>query len=143
MMNHISPLIPVLAALLLVSVGSTTGCSESGGGILNVDSAALKVGIAGEVRKSPINPVGRPGVDNSALLAGAHITIRRDPGTVIGQAVSDSAGRFFVELEPATYTLIPEPFGDTPFPTPSGEQQVVVAPNAIVYVRIDYDTGIR
>jgi hypothetical protein len=129
--------------LLMILASGVESCRNRGLDIINVDSTALHVGIAGEVRRSPISPVDLPGVENSAPLPGAHITIRRVPADVIGQVISDSSGRFFVELDPGTYTLIPEAFGSNPFPTPPEEQQVVVSQNSIVSVRLDYDTGIR
>jgi hypothetical protein len=129
--------------LLLILASGAESCREKGLDIINVDSTALHVGIAGDVRKSPISPVDLPGVENSAPLPGAHITIRRVPADLIGQVVSDSGGRFFVDLDPGTYTLTPESFGSNPFPTPPDQQQIVVPQNGIVSVRIDYDTGIR
>jgi hypothetical protein len=129
--------------LLLFLASGLESCRNRGLDIINVDSTELHVGIAGEVRKSPISPVDIPGVENSAPLPGAHITIRRVPADVVGQVVSDSGGRFFVELDPGTYTLTPESFGSNSFPTPPQQQQIVVPQNGIVSLRLDYDTGIR
>jgi hypothetical protein len=119
------------------------GCSKNSKEMLiNVDKSALRVGIAGEVRRSPIMPVERPGQDNSAPLAGAYIGISKSPGGFVGNVVSDSLGQFSVELQPGVYTLTAQSFGST-FPVPPEPQQVTVPANGIVNVRLDYDTGIR
>jgi hypothetical protein len=138
-----SGLVAAMALMLALTSLGTSSCRDAKDMLINVDSTALHVGIAGEVRRSPIMPVERPGVENSAPLAGATITIQRDGGKTIGNVVSDSTGRFYVELDPGTYILTAQPFANTPFPIPPGPQRVVVPPNGIVHVRLDYDTGIR
>ena len=145
MMNSIAtkPCTSFLLMTLTLLATGVVGCSKNSREMLiNVDKAALRVGIAGEVRKSPIMPVERPGQDNSAPLAGAYIAISKSPGGFVGNVVSDSLGQFSVELQPGVYTLTAQSFGST-FPIPPGPQDVTVPENGTVHVRLDYDTGIR
>jgi hypothetical protein len=134
-----------LAAAAIVAL-ALAACSSSTGGAataLNTDSARVVAGIAGTVVRSPTVPVSRPGEIDWAPLAGARIDIERADGGKRGYVVSDSGGRFFVDLGPGSYRLIAQPFTAGMFPTPPGPQEVVVPAHGIVQVRIDYDTGIR
>ena len=106
------------------------------------DSNPPKRGLfIGNVRKAPISPIERPGVDNSAPLAGAPIRIT---GTSIDTLmVSDTNGRFYLWAAPGAYAITAQQLPDqwpTP-PPPSGA--TIRAAFDTVTLNITYETHIR
>lgn len=122
------------------------GCGQSPAGLgpsLNASRATVTSGVAGVVRRGPITPVSREGVDNTAPMADATIVIDRANGGRVGYVVSDTDGLFFVALDPGDYDFKPQavPGGlDPGAPTP---ERVTVPATGVVEVHFEYDTGIR
>lgn len=104
----------------------------------------LASGIMGVAKVGPISPVSRPGQANDKPLAGATISIQPDGGgPEITRQTADASGNFRIMLPPGTYLLVPLPpqAGQT---LPRGTSQTVtVAPNQVLRVVVDYDSGIR
>jgi hypothetical protein len=107
------------------------------------DTARRITGIRGDVYKGPINPIVEEGKIDSAALPGALLFVQDRFGKLAGKVRSDSAGRFFIELEPGTHVVQPKPFPGTLFPLPPSQIRVYVPEGEVVYVHIMYDTGIR
>ena len=142
-MNRKGTVLFVLAIILALMGAGGCGVGDAGLILSSVDSSALHQGIAAFVVRSPTIPVAHPGQIDWAPLPGAHILVADAGGSTVGTAVSDSAGRFFIELAAGRYLLTPQKMGSTSFPIPPSPLQVVVPQNDVAHVRIDYDTGIR
>jgi hypothetical protein len=108
-----------------------------------VDSASLKVGIAGEVRQRPTKPIENEDDIPWGPLAGATIVVEDKSNTVLGKVQSDANGKFYLQLEPGTHFLRPQRFSGKMFPLPLQSQRVYVPEGGIARVVIEYDTGIR
>ena len=106
------------------------------------NSGITNAQIVGVVRKGPVAPVEQIGVDNTAPLTGATITIAGPNGFTV-TAVSDTSGTFDVNVASGTYTLTPLPFPNSMFPRPPAAITIQVAANTSDTARFEYDTGIR
>jgi len=134
-----------LAILLIVP---TAGCRKSNPTsadriLEDIPSEALSQGLAIHVTQSPITPVQTPDDPGSAPLAGARILIVREPGGVVGTAISDDSGLIFVELNPGTYRLVAQSYGNAAYPIPPGPERAEVPAGGVGQALLDYDTGIR
>jgi hypothetical protein len=122
----------------ILLVACSVSCSRTAPGIESGGSGAIE----GEVRRGPMMPVERDGVDNTAPLSDAKIKVTNDDGRYLQTITSGPTGTFQVRLPAGAYVLEPLPFSST-FPTPPQGQSVVVIAGATQSVRFDYDTGIR
>lgn len=140
-MKHASWILP--GVLLALMAG---GCVQPSAGLgpdLNSSRANVTSGVAGIVRRGPIAPVEREGVDNTAPMADATIVIDRAEGGRVGHVVSDRDGLFFVSLAPGVYVFTPQHAAgglDSGAPAP---ERVTVSAGGVSEVRFEYDTGIR
>jgi hypothetical protein len=97
-------------------------------------------GLVGIVVRGPVQPVCQPQVSCDAPF-GATFTVQQG-SRVITSFRSDAQGHFEVHLPPGTYLIIPGP--DAPIISPSGQaKQVVVGPEGLTQVQLQFDTGIR
>ena len=113
-------------------------------GIAGCDYVSITVttdtGLIGIVLRGPVQPVCRPQVPCDAPF-GADFTVEQD-GRVVATFRSDAEGYFRVHLAPGTYLVVPGP--DAPIISPSGQAKpVVVGPDGLTSVRLEFDTGIR
>ncbi len=127
------PVFALLAAALLVA-----GCSST---VPKGSSGVPRV--MGDVRVSPVTPISRQGEENSRPLAGARIAFTRESGEAVGSAISDSSGRFGIELAAGRYIATPSPFEGTPYPRPPAAETLVVTDGATAHLSFMYDSGIR
>jgi hypothetical protein len=123
--------------------GGAPGGAPPGGPFAVVDSAHLVVGIAGQVRQRPTRPIENEDDIPWGPLPGATIVVEDKSNVVIGKAQSGADGRFYLQLEPGTHYLKPQPFPGKMFPHPLPSQRVYVPEGGIVNVVVEYDTGIR
>ncbi len=101
-------------------------------------------GIEGVALVGPISPVDRPGVSNTAPLAGAVISIQRpNSGVEVARVVADQQGRFQINLPPGTYRLVPLPPQSGALYPRGIPQTVTLAPGEMTQVTVMYDSGIR
>lgn len=72
-------------------------------------------------------------------LEGAVITVQPDHGgQEIARQIADPNGGFRIELPPGTYLLVAQPPQDSEFVLTPPEQTVVVTPNRLTQVVIDF-----
>jgi hypothetical protein len=97
-------------------------------------------GIAVAVRRGPISPVERPGVDNTAPVVGASVAVLR-AGHLFATATTDSAGTAAVPAPVGSYevALVTCP-GAMALP---GPVSVTVSAGLLAAARLECDTGIR
>ena len=81
-------------------------------------------GIKGQVFIGPVSPVDS---DENVVE-----TIR-----------TDENGKFKLELKPGAYTIIPEPIINTGFYPLGKNKNITVKSGEIVFVEVDFDSGIR
>ena len=134
--------------LLSALVGATLafGCGQSPAGLgpaLNASQATVTSGVAGVVRRGPITPVSREGVDNTAPMEGATVVIDRAGGGRVGYVVSDQDGLFFVALDPGVYDFKPQSVPGGLDPGAPAPERVTVPSTGVAEVHFEYDTGIR
>jgi hypothetical protein len=97
-------------------------------------------GLIGIVLRGPVQPVCQAGVSCDAPF-GASFTVQQND-RVVATFRSDAQGRFQVHLAPGAYLIVPGP--DAPIISPSGQAKpVVVGPDGLTSVRLEFDTGIR
>ena len=124
---------PRLALLSIVVLGCSTTKPMAG-----IDVAGT--GLEGFVRRGPITPVCRVDEPCDAPFA-ASFDIRNGQG-VVARFQSDSAGHFRVALLPGAYTVVPD--ASAPLLGASHQARpVVVGPDGLTLVELDFDTGIR
>ncbi|HET6400644.1 MAG TPA: hypothetical protein VFH95_04515 [Candidatus Kapabacteria bacterium] len=100
--------------------------------------------IAGLVLEGPISPVQQQGESNEAPLAGAPIAIANSVNsTIVAKVVSDSAGKFFVNVAAGSYILTPGQVSNSGLPRPLQPSMVQVPVNTTISDTLHYDTGIR
>jgi hypothetical protein len=103
-------------------------------------ATAMTSGLEGEVLIGPMCPVVQAGTPCPDQPYEAPILIEDANGKEVTRFQSDAQGQFRVNLQPGTYTLVPEsPDGFTHAP----EQAVTVSANTYTRVMITYDSGIR
>ncbi len=112
--------------------------------ITGCDYVALTIttdtGLIGIVVRGPVQPVCQPEIPCDAPF-GASFTVEQN-GRVVAAFRSDAQGHFQVHLAPGTYLVVPGP--DAPIISPSGQaKSVVVGPDGLTSVRLEFDTGIR
>src|SRR5690348_10167065 len=100
----------------------------------------FSTGLAGTVLRGPVTPVCQVNVPCdlpfSADFAVMQSTIQ------VGAFHSDSAGHFRVKLPPGTYRVVPSP--SAPIMSPQSQaKEVVVGPDSVTTVQLEFDTGIR
>ncbi len=135
-------------AILIGALGMVlaAGCKEQSVGLgpdLNSSRANVTSGVAGIVRRGPIAPVEREGVDNTAPMADATIVIDRAEGGRVGHVVSDQDGLFFVSLAPGVYVFTPQHAAGGIGSGAPAPERVTVSAGGVSEVRFEYDTGIR
>ena len=122
-----------LASLSVVVLGCSTTQPMAG-----IDVAGT--GLEGVVRRGPITPVCRVDEPCDAPFA-ASFEVRNGQG-VVARFRSDSAGLFRVALLPGSYTVVPD--SSAPLLGASHQTQpVVVGPDGLTHVELDFDTRIR
>ena len=122
-----------LASLSILVLGCSTTQPLAG-----IDVAGT--GLEGIVRRGPITPVCQVDVPCDAPFA-ASFEVRNGQG-VVARFRSDSAGLFRVALLPGSYTVVP----DSSAPLLGAAHQrhaVIVGPDGLTHVELDFDTGIR
>ncbi len=137
---------PVLLSLgIVLFLGSCrTVTTPNNGNDSSTNGGSGTSAIDGVVLKGPIMPVSKPGESNTAPLAGAPITITNATNsTVIANVVSDTAGKFFVQVAAGSYILTPNQISGSVFPRPPQAQTVQVPANTTFADTLNYDTGIR
>ena len=100
----------------------------------------ISTGLTGTVLRGPVTPVCQVNVPCdlpfSADFAVMQSTVQ------VGAFHSDSAGHFQVKLPPGTYRVVPAP--SAPIMSPQSQaKQVVVGPDSLTTVQLEFDTGIR
>ena len=127
----------LLPAILSATLSATLVAAVSTACTAALSPDARTIAIA--VRRGPIAPVGQPGVDNTAPVAGAEIRIRSG-GRTIATTSTDTAGRASVTVEPGSYTAdVTRCPGAMSLPAPE-PFAVPLAPGGL---RLECDTGIR
>jgi hypothetical protein len=122
-----------LASLSIVLLGCATTQPVAG-----IDVAGT--GLEGVVRRGPITPVCRVDQPCDAPFA-ASFEIRHGQD-LVARFRSDSAGLFRVALLPGSYTVVPD--STAPLLGASHQAQpVIVGPEGLTHVELDFDTGIR
>jgi hypothetical protein len=102
----------------------------------------LSNGVTGLVLAGPTCPVERAGQSACVrAVSGAVIVATDATGTERGQATSDSAGTYLLELAPGTYTISAEPV--TGLMRVPAAVKVVVPDGPPIRLDLTYDTGIR
>jgi hypothetical protein len=99
-------------------------------------------GIEGEVTLQPNAPTCLPGTTCSRPLA-ATVVVQDAAGRAVAQFMSGADGRFHVDLQPGTYTLVPQrldPNTNYPFPVTT---TVTIPSNGYAQVEVHYDSLIR
>ena len=127
-MRNLRPVVP----LLLVGA---LACSTAAPGGQETDS-----GIEGQVTRGPIQPVcvvDAPCDEPFAALF--HVS---QDGREIATFHSDGAGLFSIELPPGDYIITADSTAPIMFPAQQAKT-VLVEPNTVVRVALDFDTGIR
>ena len=113
-------------------------------GVAGCDYVAITIttdtGLIGIVVRGPVQPVCQVQVPCDAPF-GASFTVEQN-GRVVATFRSDAQGRFRVHLAPGSYLVVPG--SDAPIISPSGQAKpVVVGPDGLTSVRLEFDTGIR
>ena len=113
-------------------------------GVAGCDYVAITIttdtGLIGIVVRGPVQPVCQAQTPCDAPF-GASFTVEQN-GRVVATFRSDTQGRFQVHLAPGSYLVVPGP--DAPIISPSGQAKpVVVGPDGLTNVRLEFDTGIR
>jgi hypothetical protein len=97
-------------------------------------------GLVGIVVRGPVQPVCQAQTPCDAPF-GASFTVEQN-GRAVATFRSDAQGRFQVHLAPGSYLVVPGP--DAPIISPSAQAKpVVVGPDGLTSVRLEFDTGIR
>lgn len=119
--------VSVISVLLLVI--SVSGC-DHGDHLSGVHGLALQEWIGGAYPPPP--PVIKP-------LPGATILIESESGgKVLAQQVSDSEGRFEIDLSPGVYLLVPIKPPDNGYVMDAPQQTIVVSPHSFTDVEVKF-----
>lgn len=121
----------ILAFLLIFLVQTALGC---GGQV------PPNTGIEGQVTIGPINPVSRPGEQNSRPYTASISIMRASDNGVVAAITSGSDGTFRVALRPGHYLVRPRQ--GSPYPI-AHDQEVTVVAGQYAHVLVSYDSGIR
>ncbi len=109
-----------------------------------VDSAHLRTGLAVQVRKRPVEPIGAEGDSvHWAPLKGAVIVVEDRDNHQLGKVRSGDNGMIYLQLREGTHVLRPQAFPGAMFPHPLESRRVYVTSGQVVQVVIEYDTGVR
>jgi hypothetical protein len=113
-----------------MAVGLLISCSEPSSGLSGITT--VDVGC-------PALPVGQ---ECPAQPLSARITVTDSQGKIVGRAVSDSGGRFEIDLPPGVYQVQAESTEGSPLPY-AEQIPVTVEERETTEVRIRFDSGIR
>jgi hypothetical protein len=119
--------------LFLSACGGAGSGSPAGSGIQGLVTAGPSCPNAQQASPCPDRPV-----------AAAQIQVLDGSGRQVASVVSDSAGRFSVDLSPGTYVV--QPVSNKPLPgvTPTAASKTVrVVQGSYTSVQLQLDTGIR
>lgn len=113
-------------------------------GVAGCDYVAITIttdtGLIGIVVRGPVQPVCQAQTPCDAPF-GASFTVEQND-RVVATFRSDVQGHFEVHLAPGAYLVVPGP--DAPIISPAGQAKpVVVGPDGLTSVRLEFDTGIR
>ena len=99
-------------------------------------------GIKGQVLIGPVSPIERNGIINKTPFEAALKFVDSDEN-VVEKIRTDENGKFKLELKPGAYTIIPEPIINTGFYPLGKNKNITVKSGEIVFVEVDFDSGIR
>ena len=122
-----------------VGSGAPRLLSETG------DETPPASGISGIVTSGPTCPVMRDPPDRACddrPLAGAVILVLDVNGGEVARAISDTEGRFTVELAPGVYRVEPQPVRGM-MGTAAAVDIRIAADEPLAEIALGYDTGIR
>jgi Carboxypeptidase regulatory-like domain len=119
-------------------LGAAILCCLLGGALALAASGRLE----GSVSRGPLAPVERPGILNSAPVAGAAIEIATPAGKKIATVQSDSNGRYSAQLPPGTYRVVVTSPAAA-FHRKNVPATVTLKAGQITRLDIRLDTGIR
>jgi hypothetical protein len=101
-------------------------------------------GIRGTAVEGPIAPVARPGQPDTQPLPDAIISVQpAGGGPELTRQQADAMGNFAIALAPGSYRIVPLPPQPGQFFPRGIPQDITIAPNQIVDLVVNYDTGIR
>lgn len=132
---------PVLMGHSAIAVGLTALVAACGDPLVPGSTADPLTGILVEVRRGPIMPVDRPGVDNTAPVGGARVVIATAVGIPVAELRTDSLGSAAVQVPPGDYRV-----ATSTCPGAMREAApavVTVVADSISAARLVCDTGIR
>ena len=128
------PLAWCVATSLLHSCGSHGGSSSA-------SSSSANSGTIVEVVRGPIQPVEQQGMDNTAPVPDAGVTIRDSDAQVVASESTGNDGKATFALVPGQYNIeVTSCPGAMSLPA---AQTVTVSDGSFTAVRMECDTGIR
>lgn len=133
-------------SIILIFAAScrTVPSNPNNGKDSTVGPNALPSAISGLLLEGPISPVSKPNVPNEKPLAGAPITITEAANsTIVAKLVSDTAGKFSVNVPVGSYFVTGGEVSNSGLPRPPQPEEISVPANTTVYDTLHYDTGIR
>lgn len=143
-MKNLRSITTLSVVLIFAASCRTVPSNPNNGKDSTVGPNALPSSISGLVLKGPISPVARPNVPNEAPLADASITISNAANSaIVVRLVSDTAGKFSVNLPAGSYFVTGGQISNSGLPRPPQPQEVSVPANTTVTDTLHYDTGIR
>jgi len=134
-------LAPVSALAWCLVASFLAGCGSHGGSSSSASDSSAGSGAIVEVVRGPIQPVQQQGMDNTAPVSGAEVTIRDSSGQAVASDATGGDGKASFALAPARYeievTTCPGAMSLPP------ARAVTVSDGSFTAVRMQCDTGIR
>ena len=116
--------------LVFLIVSGFSGCEKE-----------ILTGMEGTTYRGPINPVAVEGVTNDEAFS-AKFYVYDLNESLAGTFISDDDGKYYIELDPGTYLVIPDE--SSPLLMPAQQSVEVNVPEGqIITLDLYFDTGIR
>jgi hypothetical protein len=102
----------------------------------------FSTGVKGQVFISPVSSVSKDDTKNKVPFE-AILNFVDSNKITIKKIQTDENGRFETALDTGKYTIIPEPIHKTGQYPIGKNKNVTIIPGKIIFVEIDFDSGIR
>lgn len=102
----------------------------------------VSTGVKGQVFISPVSHITKNSVTGKVPYEAFLKFLDPDKKT-IKQIQTDEDGKFEITLNAGNYTIIPEPINNTGRYPMAENKNITLIPGKIIFVEIDFDSGIR
>ena len=137
MINALKIILYLLISVLLLSCNKYINHSAA-----DNSQRDISTGVKGQVFISPVSHINQSGITGKVPYE-AFLKFLDPDKKIIKRIQTNEEGKFEIALDAGHYTIIPEPINNTGYYPTAEKKDITLVPGKIMFVEIDFDSGIR